>query len=387
MTGRNVDISSFTDDQREMVDVVIGFLRDSGRRELRIGGVAGCGKTSVISLLEEFAGRANLRPDVAYCAFTGKAANVMRSKGMDAVTIHSLIYRANVQVNEETHRVEYEFRRKDRKELDCSVIVVDEASTVSQQLYQDLMAMGRKVIFVGDYGQLPPIGNDVNLMQEESLDFKLTHVHRQAEKSDIIRLSMAIRNGDSIAFHRGPETSKVRAGEVSVEDLLHYNQVLCGYNSTRLRLNHDIREAYGLSAGSPQRKDKMIFLRNSKKTGTWNGQQVLVLSCRRAGPDFMIEYVDLDDRDAGKKKMRILGKAVDAVAGMDSVQVTRDDLKRTDQSATYAYAITVHKSQGSEWPKVCLYDDNFGLSSADFRRRYLYTAVTRASSYVTIVAP
>ena len=341
---RNVDVGSFTDDQKEMVDVILDFLRDSSRKELRIGGVAGTGKTSVISLIPEFAGKAGLRPDLAYCAFTGKAANVMRSKGMPATTIHSLIYHASVKVNEETQKVEYEFGLKDSREVGGDVIVVDEASTVSQQLYQDLMKMGRKVVFVGDYGQLPPIGTDVNLMQEDLLDFKLTKVHRQAEKSDIIRLSMAVRNGDQVAFHSGPETAKVHAGDVGVEDLLRYGQVLCGYNSTRMWLNSEMRKAYGFKSEAPERKDKMTFLRNdARRTGTFNGQQVLVLSCRRSGPDFVIEYVDIDDKDAGKKQIRILGKALNAEAGMGSVNVTRDDIRRCPQSATFAYAITTHK--------------------------------------------
>lgn len=386
---REFSESELTGDQRDAIECIINFLRNSSKQCLKIGGLAGTGKTSVISHLNDILpSKANIRRRIAYCAFTGKAASVMRSKGMEAGTIHSLIYHSRVDVDDKEKKMVYDFSLKDRKEMECDVIVVDEASTVSDVLYRDIMSLGKKVIFVGDYGQLPPIGNDINLMSEEGLDCKLTKIHRQAEKSNIIRMSMAVRSGDQIAFHDGADTVKKKwSGGADFEELLHYNQILCGYNNTRMFLNSEIRKAYGFKTEFPERRDKMMFLRNDRGTGTFNGEQFVVLNSRRSGDDFIVDYVDIDNKDAGRQNVRILGKSLNAVAGQQSVQITRNDLQRCPQMATYAYAISVHKSQGSQWDNVALWDDSFGLKDAEYRRRFLYTAITRASEKFTWIVP
>src|SRR4051795_6271524 len=112
-----------------------------------LGGFAGTGKSFLISNLIESL------PDAAVCAFTGKAANVLQRRGVEATTIHRLIYEA--EWNEETKT--YRFHK--RKRLDCPAVIVDEASMVSREIYDHLLSFGKPIVFVGDHGQLEPVGS------------------------------------------------------------------------------------------------------------------------------------------------------------------------------------------------------------------------------------
>jgi exodeoxyribonuclease-5 len=375
---QHIDFDSFTSDQKEAVERVAEWYMNSTKQLYKMSGVAGTGKTTVIAhlgpLMKKICGH---YPRIAYCAFTGKAAKVMRDKGMDAATIHSTIYEASVHLNEETGFLEHEYRKKDF--IDADLIVVDEASTVSKELHDDLCSFRKKILYVGDHAQLPPVGSDINLMDERYLDFKLEKIHRQAEHSDIIRLSMAIRNGDSIAYHNGEETAKVRAIDFNKGDYVYFDQVLCGKNAVRVTLNNQIRSAYRFETTEPCPKSKMIFLYNNKEANVYNGQQFIITSAKKdKDGDYVIEYIDIYDKEAGVQKGMIMGKLINSEKGFQSLQLTKKDLKKRMLFCDHGFAITVHKSQGSEWPSVCLVDDGMFFWDADNRRRFLYTACTRA---------
>ena len=151
-----------SEEQKHVIREIMGFKKN----ELRIGGLAGTGKSTVIKHLAE------LLPRFAVCAYTGKAASVLRKKGIDrAQTIHSLIYKA---YTDEKNQVRFSLSPS----LDCEWIIVDEASMVSEAIYRDLKWFGKPMVFVGDHGQLEPIGDKFNLMDDP--DLRLETIHRNA---------------------------------------------------------------------------------------------------------------------------------------------------------------------------------------------------------------
>ena len=121
---------------------------------LTLGGYAGTGKSTIIKVLLDALTNKGLHFTSA--AYTGKACNVLRKKGIPANTIHSTIYTPVTNEKNET-----EWQCKSRLQLRHEGIfgfVIDEASMVSKEIHQDLVSFGLPIIYVGDHGQLEPIG-------------------------------------------------------------------------------------------------------------------------------------------------------------------------------------------------------------------------------------
>src|SRR5262249_34437968 len=122
-----------------------------------------------------------------------KAAHVLRGKGIDASTIHSLIYKPG----DEDDKGNVKWIKADG--LDCHGVIVDEASMVSEEIHNDLRSFGLPLIFVGDHGQLPPVqrsdGRASNLMDRPALT--LQKVHRNA--GEIAHFAEFIRQGNRAA--------------------------------------------------------------------------------------------------------------------------------------------------------------------------------------------
>src|SRR5262245_34357473 len=138
-------------DQVAALHDVLDWRERPSKPYLVLGGYAGTGKTTLVShLAGEWDG-------VAICALCGTAAQVLRDKGAAASTIHGLIY---IPVRDGRGRTRFCRRRF----LDARTIIVDEASMIDHVLLQDLLAFRIPVLFVGDHGQLEPIGTTPNLM-------------------------------------------------------------------------------------------------------------------------------------------------------------------------------------------------------------------------------
>ncbi|PPC98073.1 MAG: ATP-binding protein, partial [Methylocystis sp.] len=180
----------WTPEQDQALTAVARWLETPGARQVfRLFGYAGTGKSTLARHLAE-----HVEGDVAFAAFTGKAALVMRSKGCkDARTIHSLIYRATDTETEEPSFV----LNDDSAAARAKLIVVDECSMVDEELGRDLLSFGKKVLVLGDPAQLPPVKGG-GFFTDAEPDVMLKEVHRQAADNPIIRLSMAIRAGESV---------------------------------------------------------------------------------------------------------------------------------------------------------------------------------------------
>jgi len=318
-----------------------------------LGGLAGTGKTTLISYLAQ-----HLR-NFACCSFTGKAAEVLRCKGVEATTVHSLIY---IPIEKGLNGSPV-FMQKDS--LDgVKGIIVDEASMIGPSLYNDIVSYNLPVVFVGDHGQLEPVGEDIHLMK--SPDFKLETVHRNA--GDIALFAHHLRDGKEASSFRGSPLIKVLQKNDCVPYLLEMDQIICAKNETRVDVNRYIRHLRGEKDDYPVKGDRLISLMNSSKLGIYNGSQGVV---RSVSPSRM--SVCFNDRTIK------IGYNVNT---FNQEKTVRDILGA--HPLDYAYTITAHKSQGSEWDKVLVLEQKCDLWD---HKRWAYTAASRARNQLIWVLP
>jgi len=396
--GRNAarPRTSLTSEQRSAAMDVADRLA-AGADEVVVGGLAGVGKSVVASEIHASVGVS--RAAVAYAAPTGKAAHELSKKlrGPQATTIHRLIYWPVEQHCTKCPRRGWAggpssgprchgyacdgcaVRYERREELDEAVqlIVVDEASMVSEELHGDLTAYGIPVLWFGDIGQLPPVKSEFHLMAEP--DVLLTTIHRQAADSPILKLAMQARRTGRIRPGRyGPGVVVGGDTEFDVE-LVHGRWpsetiILCGRNSTRVETNRMVRGLLGYP-DEPVPSDRVICLRNNHALGVFNGTTGTVLSIRPRTATTYDAVIAVDGAEGLPPYRGVIA------AEQFHAERTCTEVPRHTDLFDYAYCMTVHKAQGSEADRVVLYDEWFGKD----RARWLYTGITRARQHLQVI--
>jgi exodeoxyribonuclease-5 len=380
---------------------------------------------------------------VLYAAFTGKAALVMTRKGTPASTIHSLIYRVSEatpaeierikadiadikaklpslppagRLAEETRLRSLELRlteiHKPRFVLneqsiikDAKLLVLDEVSMVGEEMASDLLAFGKPILVLGDPGQLPPVKGE-GAFTQQAPDVMLTEIHRQAGESAIIRLATLARQGLPIPYGEHDEfVWKMRRDQVGPEQMLRGGQVICGRNSTRLQLNLAMKRAAGFPGTYPTGKgEKIICLKNRNDIGLVNGMFVDLADIQDEDNISFTATVVTEDGNAlglagrpaqnnkgigasGDKpeRFRIYKGHFDEHVAPDPERDRRDHwAKKKTIEAVWGWAITCHKSQGSSWANIVVFDDGLGRTAED-RACWLYTAITRAEKGLVLL--
>lgn len=372
----------FSPQQDDALKAVAKWLAGGRSQIFRLFGYAGTGKTTLARYFAE-----HVDGDVQFAAFTGKAAQVLRSKGAsNARTIHSLIYRPRGEeaVEDETTgrtMVSPTFSlNRQSPIMKAKLIIIDECSMVDEALGRDLMSFGTPILVLGDPGQLPPISGG-GFFTDHEPDFLLTEIHRQARDNPIIQLALDVREGREFSFGDYGDARVISRNEVNSDLVTSADQVLVGTNRTRRRYNQRLRELKGFDALYPQAGDKLVCLRNDPAKGLLNGSLWKVMTSSREtvkpGINLLVSPED-DDPDRGVAKIKLLKAAFDEPDG----EIPWQTKKRYDDF-DYGYALTVHKAQGSQWNEVVLFDESFAFR--DTRSRWLYTAITRAAERLTIV--
>lgn len=348
------------------------YMEKRDKQIFRVFGYAGTGKTTLAKHFAE-----NIDGDVCYAAFTGKAALMMRKNGCaGASTIHSLIYRAEV---DSKGRVNFKLNRgSDVK--DCALIIIDECSMVDDTLARDLLSFKKPVLVLGDPAQLAPV-KGAGYFTECEPDMMLTEIHRQAEENPIIYLATEIRNG------RMPDLgtygdSRILTG-ISKNDALEADQIIVGRNATRENMNKKVRKLLGINSIMPIVGDKLICLKNDSSIGIFNGGMFNVDKIYPEPPKFKTNFMNMNLLSDDEYELPVDVK-VHKSFFTDEVPVPKDwKVLKESHEFDYGYAITCHKSQGSQWENVLIYDESWCFR--DDWQRWLYTAVTRASEKITIV--
>jgi ATP-dependent exoDNAse (exonuclease V) alpha subunit len=357
--------------QDSALAAVRSWLRAGDRPVFRLFGYAGTGKTTLARHVAEGVGG-----NVVYAAFTGKAAHVMRGKGCtDAGTIHSLIYRMR---GEDETGPSFVLNRESAA-AKAAMIVIDECSMVDEEIGKDLLTFGKPVLVLGDPAQLPPVAGG-GFFTEAEPDVMLTEVHRQAADDPIIRLSMAVREGGTLAYGDYGESAVISRRDLEPDAVIGADTVLVGRNNTRRAYNGRIRELLGRTVQTPVVGDTLVCLKNDRKRGLLNGSIWHVDKVRpeRKG---LLRYTlsaDEDMRGKGRTVVTINPAYFDGT----SETLTPAERKRSD-AFDFGYVLTVHKSQGSQWDDVVLFDESFAFR--ENATRWLYTGITRAAKRIRIV--
>lgn len=360
---------TFSPQQSEALIKVRKWLDSGDQQVFRLFGYAGTGKTT---LAREFA--ANMDGTVLFGAFTGKAADVLRKKGCaDASTIHSMIYQVK-----QGDGGEIKVKKKPKAEFEgVKLIIIDECSMVGEDIGKDLLSYRIPVLVLGDPAQLPPVKGG-GFFTDFAADYMLTEVHRQAEGNPIIEMSMKIRRGERLSHGTFGAVDIITPDDITTERILGSDMVLLGTNKRRQRYNARMRELSGREGEYPVPGDELVCLKNDHEKGLYNGSLWVVDTISERGSAQRLLVRSQDDPN------RMVAALVDPrswdEAGWKEVDWRE---KRGLNEFTYGYALTVHKSQGSQWDDVVLFDESGAFrESAD---RWLYTGVTRAAERLTVV--
>ena len=388
-----------TKKQNEGLNIILKRHKD-GEKYTTIAGFAGTGKSTLV----KFAINAlEVEKDrVAYATYTGKAAEVLRKKGNNgACTLHKLLY-------EHIPMPGGGFYRKVKPDLDVDIVVVDEVSMVPKTMIDLLLTHRVYIIFLGDPFQLPQIDKKEENHILDKPHIFLDEVMRQAAESEIIQLTMAIREGKEIKPMRGNEVIVLPSNELTTGCLTWADQIIVGTNTTRHNINNQMRELLGYQ-GSLQDGERIICLRNywddfndegevlvNGTTGIIknpfesfvriprfikNDRHDLPIILGDFYPDGCDSYFNSVEMD---KDMMI--KEIPCMDWRVSYQLGKLKPKYGElrpREFTYAYAITCHKAQGSEWDKVLVIEESFPFGKTE-HARWLYTACTRASEKLVL---
>jgi exodeoxyribonuclease-5 len=429
--------ASLSTDQAEAYDAILAWCDSRGTPTLTMGGFAGVGKTTVLAI---FAKEASVSP-LAFVAFTGKAASVlgrkMKAAGVDTTnklvmakdrdtaftgkpycgTIHSLIYRPCSCMEPRTKDQppverpcticrEKRYMRRQSLDRDYNLIVVDEASMVSDDMLSDLLSFGVPILAVGDHGQLPPVKGTGSLMRAPQI--RLERIHRQAEGNPIIALSKAIRetgdfdtrfdDGISVRFgslrNLKEEIRKHFAASDNDGNDLFNRALICYTNKRRVGLNQLARQTLGLK-GPPTRLEQVICLRNMRSVGVYNGMRGrLVAPAEQLKPQQPWLYtasIEFPDEGLKAQEFNMCGAQFNREKTFNDIDNAREETGIEAYSweglgalFDFGYAMTCHKVQGSGFSDVVVLAETYGMP-LDTAQRWKYTAVTRASERVVIL--
>lgn len=384
-------------DQQKSLETIINWYKSTQKGGpqafITLGGYAGSGKTTLIAVIRQDLAKLDKDLKVGFASYTGKAARVLRNRlteqkvllPKDTVgTIHSLIYSPIVNEKEEI----IGWKTKDK--IDRKLIIIDEASMVDETIWRHLLSYQVPIIVVGDHGQLPPIAGNFNLMQDPKI--RLEQIHRQASENPIIGLSINAREKGEIEF--GSYSDNVKKYDLSDLDsqdrlieLFNSQEndtiILCGYNTTRVRLNNQIRTLRGFDSPIPQVGDRVICLRNNHAKNIFNGMLGTIESIEVADENWYLAQIALDDEEIFYK-----GLIFRAQFGSNtSLNFTNQrSLLMKGDLFDFGYALTVHKAQGSQAKRVILFEERFKQMDENQWKRWLYTAVTRAEEELYIFA-
>jgi exodeoxyribonuclease-5 len=338
---------------------------------------------------------------VAYCAFCGKAAEVLRKRGNPhAMTLHKLLY-------DSVPRPGGGFVHRPKTSLDFTIVVVDEISMLPKSMLDLLLRHKIYCIFLGDPFQLSQIfKNEEHDLLDHPHVF-LDEVMRQAAESEIIQLTMKIRNKEDIHYSKGKEVMVIPKKELIDGCYLWADQTICATNQMRKYINNHSRDILGIS-GLPKDGEHMICLRNywedfsdtgnplvNGSTGIirkpqegevqiprWvqcDNQTLLTIDCDFETEEGTFHNVRMDKHLIEKGEKCVdwrtsykLGKLIHRIGDI------------VPREFDFAYAITAWKSQGNEWDKILAIEENFPFDKIE-HARFLYTVCTRASKKLVLV--
>lgn len=364
-----------------------------------ISGYAGTGKSTIVKFLVEALGID--KSYVCYATYTGKAAQVLLNKGNKNVsTMHKLLYTSYPKADGTFVRV------PKTSLVPYKLIIADEVSMIPKTLMDLLFQYHVHVICLGDPFQLPPVDkNEDNHLLDHPHIF-LDEIMRQVKESEIIQLTMKIRSGQSIPYNCGKEVQVLSKKDLIPDMKIWADQILVAMNKTRDRINQEMRELLNKTEPLPMEGDKVICTRNYWDIVSSNENSLINGTIGYLNHNFQSKYPLPKWAGGGNIDVTISGFETDADDKFSSLEMDTKMIltgekcvdKKTEYRLhtnpktraivplefAYGYAITCHKSQGSEWDKVLVIEENFPFNREE-HARWLYTACTRASKKLVLI--
>ena len=394
-------------DQAAADDKIRDWFLKGTKQVFVLTGYAGTGKTALL----KHAVLNTLKLDDLYSAAfvtpTGKAATVLIKNGVSACTVHRLIYQSQtveqeIEINGKKIKVErLTFRRRESIDKSIKLIVLDEASMVSDEVLADILNFGIKVLMCGDDAQLPPVEGFNSFLK--SPDYTLTQIVRQQQDNPIIRLSELARKNKSIPFNSGGAAAVIPFRKFTGEwrkSAQRCDQIICGLNKTRTKINDEIRVAKGFY-GLPQNGDKLIctlnnweqFIDGAMRFNLVNGiigtaiEPFYDINEGMGFTQFKPEFLDEKCPDALPFDIGIFTDGEYRYKHGDTFAKFDENGEATGvftlNRFEYGYCISCHKAQGSEFDNVVILDESFAFK--EDKNRWLYTAITRARKNLILV--
>ena len=411
-----------TADQENAKNLIVEWFFNTDDQVFVLSGYAGTGKTFLIDYVVKKELHLEAGVEAVFVSPTGKAAANLVRNGTVAGTIHGLIYRReeDFDVDENGEIIEWSnqlrFVKKEEIDKKIRLIIIDEASMINEMVLYDLLSFGVKCLFCGDSAQLPPVDGTCPLL--ENAHYTMEQIVRQAADNPIIQVATMARSGEYIPYGiYGEQVCVISKNALSAKErkrlFLAADQIICGRNSTRMALNHEIRAYKGIpeEALLPLDGEKMICTLNDwekpldeeKRFHLVNGiigtvSDVQLQHDDLATMDFYVDFLDstvkvpfdigilTKGRYTHRYGFRAVTLADGTVVAEDNFPMFRAQRSVAEEPVCrfeFGYAITCHKAQGSEFDFVIVFDE--GWVFGEEKDRWLYTAITRAKEKLLII--
>ena len=363
------------DEQREAIDMALA------NKVTVITGGPGTGKTTIVKAIVEAFQKTNLQR-ILLCAPTGRAAKrLTEATGFEATTIHRMLM--PVEGSDA-----YDFSKNEDDPLEADVVIVDEASMLNIQLYYALVAAvpaTAHLVIVGDVDQLPPIGAGFvlrDMLDAETIPYtRLAHIYRQEKGNAIVENAHRINEGQMPTLSGDSDFTFIEVH--TLRDMM--SAIINAYDSLR----DDVEDELDIQILSPMRRNAYGSLKISQAVQ----QAVNPPSPKKA--EVVINGITYR---VGDKVIQVLNNYEyeifnGEIGSIYAISKTHMGIRFTDKDVSLpldeaesimpAYAITVHKSQGSEYSVVIIpFIPPYGIM---LQRSLLYTAVTRARRRVILI--
>lgn len=337
--------------KEEYQDKIKNWFSNDSNRMFIISGYAGCGKTTLARQIPELLGVRNYR----FLAPTGKASLLLGGG-----TIHSYLYKVH-----EDEDGELIFTKKSIDEFDESLLLIDEISMVGDDILEDLRELNIPMIGLGDPAQLPPVKGTNDIL--ENPDILLTEVFRM--DGGLLKLATDIREGNtrSLIKKEYDDVSFRNNMLNDITDVKDDDVIIVRYNKTRQEINSYYRRHIKKFENLLDIGEKIMILDNDRfGTGLMNGSIVHIVD---------IGYIDKRNHTVTLRVEDDLGRRFNIDANIRPITKVKGFVPKKTLGIDYAYAITCHKAQGSEYERVFVIKE--GMHFDDWKKWY-YTAVTRA---------
>jgi exodeoxyribonuclease V len=391
----SLDQLQVTAEQKQAVMAIFEWLSKKETSVFKLGGYAGTGKSTLMAVVRLILHKKRPTWKVAFASFTGKATQVLQGKlqqhkaqfpADNVSTLHSLLYAAIIDKDGQIAG----WRRKAKLEFD--LLIVDEASMVTPEIWSDIQNLHIPLLLVGDHGQLPPVGSPSTLLEQQ--DFTLTQIHRQAAESPILKVAHLARTTGNIPLGRfGPGVEKFNsqtsdASAIIDEYLQQVNQetlFLTGFNRSRVKLNGSARAARWRDPEHPEVGDLVVCLKNDWEVGIFNGMTGVIsgISVAKKDDDKVVSY-EAEIKDSTGLVLYSGLISGEQFNSPESLKFSKKQQHDIGQLFDYGYCLTVHKAQGSQAKRVVLIEERSRHTSDEDWRRWLYTGVTRAEEELYI---